>query len=168
MSKDPMDCRACGGKFVWGDKAGERVDPETGKPHECKGRKPFAGGGGFRGKSPEELGLERERQYDIRREAVLNAAVAWLGHRMSAETVDANTLKAEDVLEVADKFHAWVVKGRPSTVQAPAASSASRANDACEICDKELYKSGPTKAGGTYALCIEHYEARVAAARSAA
>jgi len=63
---------------------------------------------GFGGKSPAE-------QHDIRREATLNAAVAYcVGKAQASGIEEAAKLNAKTVLDVARAFLSFVEEGRPS------------------------------------------------------
>lgn len=113
------NCDDCG-KPISVDKVDDKwvASNLDGTPHE-KHRKAGAGGGGaYRGGG----GRSEAEIHDIRREAVLNAAVAWGSANLSAGL----EYTREQVLETAKLFHAFVVEGRPkvgTSASSPPATS---------------------------------------------
>lgn len=168
-----MPCFTCQKPITFSD----NPDPETGKKivlNEDGTRhthpKPAfgAGGGGYRGKSEAEM-------HDIRREAVLNAAVAYSAARMTA----GDGVEPQDVINTANLFLRWVETDRPkafapaSTATAPmspprpvqptssgtpaalSSGSGRPVPPPCDVCG-----ANPVPGGGKFAgrvLCKVHY-----------
>jgi hypothetical protein len=109
MAEKP--CLSCGKPITFkpsttrtkedGSPAFDRFNPD-GTPHIDERKN--GGGGGYRGKSEAEM-------HDIRREAVLNAAVAFA----SACIAGGKEIDSAAVIVVADRFLKWVETGRPSS-----------------------------------------------------
>lgn len=104
---DAPKCNGCGQPISFKQRADGgwtrfNLD-DTPHTHERK-----TGGGGRPGRSEAEL-------HDIRREAVLNAAVAYMAAKLTATPYEKTAeINAAHVLKVADAFLAWVEKDRPS------------------------------------------------------
>jgi len=101
-------CNRCGQEIVFAgqDEGGKWIiNNPDGTRHVDQQRQ---GGRGFGGKSPAE-------QHDIRREATLNAAVAYVvGKAQASGPEEAAKLNAKVVVDVARAFLAFVEEGRPS------------------------------------------------------
>lgn len=97
---DPVPCKSCSKPITFEKKPdGEgynRFNPD-GSPHIDERKN---GGGGYRGKSPEE-------QRAIARMSALKSAIDFVNGRL---TVTGETVPTTDVLKIADAFVAWLEK----------------------------------------------------------